>query len=317
MKYILLSTALGVLALNGCAASPAAPRELIEARASMTRANNGPAARLALVDLHNAQQILDRAERSYTEEPGSDVTRDLSYVALRRAQTVEARGEAMQAEQERQGAQQTAVALTGQQLAQTRTALENSRDALENSRDAQAQTAQQLASEQQRRMAAERQAAAALESLRRVAAVREEQRGTIITLSGEVLFATGQSALLPIAQQRLDEVARGLIDQGGRHLVVEGHTDSRGSAADNQALSLARAQSVRSYLISRGIPEAQIEASGLGPSRPVAPNETAEGRANNRRVEIVVSPASNPPRAAAGSAAPGVTAPTNVSANRP
>ncbi len=310
MKYILLSTALGVLALNGCASSPAAPRELIEARASMTRASNGPAARLALVDLHNAQQELDRAERAYTDQPGSDVTRDLAYVALRRAQTVEARGEAMQAEQERQGAQQTAVQLTGQQLAQTRTALQQSRET-------QAQTAQQLATEQQRRAEAERQAAAALESLRRVAAVREEQRGTVITLSGEVLFATGQSTLLPIAQQRLDQVARGLLDQGGRHLVVEGHTDSRGSAADNQALSLARAQAVRSYLISRGIPEAQVEAAGMGPSRPVAPNETAEGRANNRRVEIVVSPASNPPRTVVGNAVdPNVNPPTNLSAVR-
>ncbi len=310
MKYILLSTALGVLALNGCASSSAAPRELIEARASMTRASNGPAARLALVDLHNAQQDLDRAERSYAAEPGSDVTRDLSYVALRRAQTVEARGEAMQAEQERQGAQQTAQQLTGEQLAQARTALQQSRET-------QAQTAQQLATEQQRRAEAERQAAAALESLRRVAAVREEQRGTVITLSGEVLFATGQSALLPIAQQRLDQVARGLIDQGGRHLVVEGHTDSRGSAADNQALSLARAQSVRSYLISRGIPESQIEAAGMGPTRPVAPNETPEGRANNRRVEIVVSPASNPPRTVVGAAAPSTMPPTTVSAVRP
>lgn len=294
MKYILIATALGVAALNGCATTPAAPRELVEARATFSRVSAGPAARVALVDLHNAQQDLDRAERSYTEDPGSDVTRDLSYVALRRAQTVEARAEAMVANDQRETAQQTAQQLTGQQLTQTR-------NALQQAQQTQAQTSQQLATEQQRRAEAERQAQAAMESLRRVAAVREEQRGTVITLSGEVLFATGQSTLLPIAQQRLDQVARSLIDQGARHLVVEGHTDSRGSAADNQALSLARAQAVRSYLISRGISDAQIEAAGMGPSRPVAPNDTAEGRANNRRVEIVVSP---PDRAVAAVDAP-------------
>lgn len=291
MKYITLTTLLGIASLTGCASTPTPPRELVEARTTFQRASQGPAARLALVDLHNAQGDLDRAERSFTDDPSSDVTRDLSYVALRRAQTVEARGDTLQADQERERAEHDRAALTGQQLAQTQTALQSSQTQLQNSQQTVAQTQEQLAAERTRREAAERQAAAALESLRRVAAVREEQRGTVITLSGEVLFATGESALLPIAQQRLDQVARALIDQGARHLVVEGHTDSRGSAASNQALSLARAQSVRTYLISRGIPEGQIEASGLGPSRPVAANDTAENRANNRRVEIIVSPA--------------------------
>ncbi len=291
MKYLALTTVLGIASLSGCASSPVAPRELVEARAAFGRASQGPAARLALVDLHNAQGDLERAERSFTEAPTSDVTRDLSYVALRRAQTVEARGDTLQADQERERAEGERTALTGQQLAQTRTALQSSQQQLQNTQQTVAMTQTQLATERQRRMEAERQAAAALESLRRVAAVREEQRGTIITLSGEVLFATGQSTLLPIAQQRLDQVARALIDQGARHLVVEGHTDSRGSPTTNQQLSLARAQAVRSYLISRGIPDGQIEANGLGSTRPIAPNETPEGRANNRRVEIVVSPA--------------------------
>lgn len=303
MKYTALIAVLGIASLSGCASTPVPPRELVEARAAFSRASQGPASRLALVDLHNARGDLERAERSFSESPGSDVTRDLSYVALRRAQTVEARGDTLQAEQERATAEQERAALTGQQLTATQTALQQSQQQLQNTQQTVAMTQTQLAAERQRRLEAERQAAAALESLRRVAAVREEQRGTIITLSGEVLFATGESTLLPIAQQRLDQVARALIDQGARHLVVEGHTDSRGSPTTNQQLSLARAQSVRSYLISRGIPEAQIEAVGLGPSRPVAPNDTAEGRANNRRVEIVVSPAS--PAAPAPAAAAG------------
>jgi outer membrane protein OmpA-like peptidoglycan-associated protein len=298
MKHLALRTALGIATLAGCASAPVPPRELIEARATFGRASAGAAGRLALVDLHNAQSDLERAERSFDAEPASDETRDLSYVALRRAQTVEARGDMLQADQLRETAQREGAVRTGQQLVQTQTALQSSQQQLQTSRQETTQTAAQLGVERQRRESAERQTAAALESLRNVAAVREEQRGTVITLSGEVLFATGQSTLLPIAQQRLDQVARALIDQGARHLTVEGHTDARGSPASNQALSLARAQAVRSYLIGRGIAQALVEASGLGPTRPMAPNDTAEGRANNRRVEIVVAPASPPTVAA-------------------
>ena len=70
--------------------------------------------------------------------------------------------------------------------------------------------------------------------------------------------------------------------------MVEGHTDSQGSDAFNQELYQARAQSVRDYLVSRGVPNDRIKAQGLGPSRPVADNEWVEGCANNRRVEIIV-----------------------------
>jgi len=124
-----------------------------------------------------------------------------------------------------------------------------------------------------------------------VANVTEEARGTVITLSGSVLFASGQATLLPIAQERLDQVARMLLDNPGRSIRIEGHTDSRGSAARNQELSRLRAESVRQYLISRSVPADLVRAEGIGSARPVADNRTAEGRANNRRVEIIVEPA--------------------------
>mgnify|MGYP001614481062 CR=1 FL=1 len=73
-----------------------------------------------------------------------------------------------------------------------------------------------------------------------------------------------------------------------RNLVIEGHTDSRGSQAHNVDLSQRRAESVRTYLVSRGYGSDLIVARGLGDSRPVAKNSSAEGRANNRRVEIIV-----------------------------
>jgi outer membrane protein OmpA-like peptidoglycan-associated protein len=85
-------------------------------------------------------------------------------------------------------------------------------------------------------------------------------------------------------------VAKAVKDQGFKAIIVEGHTDSVGRAADNETLSLKRAESVRTHLVSQGIPSDKIRATGLGSSRPVADNGTADGRANNRRVEIVVEP---------------------------
>jgi OOP family OmpA-OmpF porin len=95
---------------------------------------------------------------------------------------------------------------------------------------------------------------------------------------------------LPIAQSKLNDVAKALKDQGYKAIVVEGHTDSRGSDENNMKLSQRRADSVRSHLITQGITADKITAVGWGESRPVADNDTAEGRANNRRVELVVTP---------------------------
>ena len=284
MRHFVAASLAGAISLGACASTSAPPRELIEARATWQRASIGPAARLALVDLHAAQQDLQRAEASYRDDPDSEQTRDYAYVALRRAQTVEARGAILETERARQRADAETERRTSAQLAEAQ-------GALQQSRHAQAMTAQQLEAERQRRIEAERQAQTAMASLRQVAAVREDARGTVITLSGQVLFAPGQSTLLPIAAQRLTQVAQALRDQGARHLRVEGFTDSRGSPADNQRLSQARAEAVRDYLVHQGVPAEQVEAQGYGPDRPIADNGSSEGRANNRRVEIVVAPA--------------------------
>src|SRR5690606_13296155 len=126
-----------------------------------------------------------------------------------------------------------------------------------------------------------------------------------ITLNGAVLFETDKSELLPTAKTRLDEVATALQDlRPGQTIVVEGHTDSVGADDYNMKLSQSRADSVRSYLVSRGVPTNIISAVGRGETTPVAQNTTPEGRANNRRVEIVISPAKG-----GGSMQPGSTQP--------
>jgi len=301
MKTLRLLPLLGLLGLSACAtASP--PRELVEARSAYEQARTGPASELALVDLHAARQRLDTAEAAFRDAPRAPETRDLSYVALRHAQIADARGATMSAERDGERTESERQAAIAQRLVQTQ-------GALNQSQQAQAQTAQQLQQERAAHADAERRAQAALASLRQVAAVREEQRGTVITLSGQVLFATGESTLLPIAVQRLVQVAQAIRDQGMRGLVIEGHTDSRGSAEENQRLSLARANSVRNRLIIGGLDGARIEAVGVGASRPVADNDTADGRANNRRVEIVVrpmTPGAQPTRASVAAPSPDI-----------
>ncbi len=137
---------------------------------------------------------------------------------------------------------------------------------------------------------AEQRARQAMEAVARTASVREENGVTIVTLSGEVLFEYDQADLRPMARQRLRSVANALKAQPGTTIVIEGHTDDHGSEQYNHDLSARRAEAVRRFLIEEGVAGSRIRAEGLGESQPVATNATPEGRANNRRVEIVIRP---------------------------
>jgi OOP family OmpA-OmpF porin len=101
-----------------------------------------------------------------------------------------------------------------------------------------------------------------------------------------VNFETGKSTLTPESEAILNGVAESLVANDSIRVQVTGHTDNTGGLALNRRLSLARAEAVRQYLISRGVAEDQLTARGLGPDQPVASNRTAEGRAQNRRVEL-------------------------------
>lgn len=116
----------------------------------------------------------------------------------------------------------------------------------------------------------------------------------IITLSGSILFESAKWDLLPSAQLKLNDVANALIKEDPlSKMVVEGYTDSQGGVSYNQDLSQHRAQAVRDYLVTRGIAGDRITAQGFGLTHSIADNKSPEGRANNRRVEIVVQ-ATNP-----------------------
>jgi outer membrane protein OmpA-like peptidoglycan-associated protein len=272
----LLLAAPALAALVACGAT-LPPAELVTARESYARASHGPAAQYKPDELHDAKEALDRAESSFDKNGDGPNTKDLAYAAGLKSEEAEADARATIANKDKDDAQKKAQNQTVDTMRKTQKEL--------------AATKQELASERTKREDAEKKAAQAMADLQRIAAVKQESRGMVITLSGEVLFASGESALLAGAMLKLNEVADALTKSNpDSKIVVEGHTDSQGKAQFNQELSLKRAQSVRDYLVSRGIASDRITAQGMGSQRPIAPNNNAEGRANNRRVEIVVQP---------------------------
>lgn len=103
-----------------------------------------------------------------------------------------------------------------------------------------------------------------------------------------VNFATNSAAIDPVSEVVLDVAADQLRERPGVDVVVEGHTDSVGSDAYNEGLSQRRADSVLKYLVRKGVPAGRLTARGFGKSNPVASNDTADGRAMNRRVELEI-----------------------------
>ncbi len=293
--------AMPILAATLAAAcATATPVELKNARAAYGRASTGPAAQLTPSDLHKAKTALDSAERSFAEEEASQKTVDLAYIAERTAQIAEARAQLALAEKRSASAAQELGATNEQIAKDTQGALARTREQLGEAQRNEAQHAQQASADRSAREEADKKAAASEQkaaaaeiktqeanaALAKLAA-KEEERGMVITLSGSVLFRSNDADLMPAAQTRLDQVAEALVAKG-REVVVEGHTDSKGSQSTNMNLSQRRAESVRGYLVSRGFPSERISARGIGPDRPIAENKSAEGRANNRRVEIVI-----------------------------
>src|SRR5512140_3311363 len=241
--------------LFGCASFT--PQELINARQAYQHASSGQAAQLVPADLRKAELALAAAEKSFQDEPKSVRTRDLAYVADRKAKTAEALATTAA------GVAAKTKADADLQATQA-TITKNSAD--------------QLAIEQKARLEAERKTAEAEASLAKLAA-KEDERGLVITLSGGVLFASNKSELLPAAENKLNTVADALMATKERKVTVEGYTDSQGSSSSNQKLSEQRAETVRAYIISRGYPSDLIQAQGAGATKPIADNASAEGRA--------------------------------------
>jgi outer membrane protein OmpA-like peptidoglycan-associated protein len=119
---------------------------------------------------------------------------------------------------------------------------------------------------------------------------RETSEGTVVTLYN-LPFETGKAILQPGAAARLQPLVNYLHQNPDRHVMVEGNTDSTGRSEVNERLSQERADAVRNFLVANGISADRITAQGLGSSYPVASNDTAAGRLQNRRVDVVIEPA--------------------------
>lgn len=134
-----------------------------------------------------------------------------------------------------------------------------------------------------------------VETLRSDLSATRTERGTLVSLPGDVLFDFDKASIQSGARPTLDKLAELVKLQKPPSVAIEGHTDSKGDDAYNDRLSKARAESVRSYLAGKGVSGIDIEVTGFGKDRPVAPNAKPDGsddeagRQRNRRVEVVLA----------------------------
>src|SRR5207248_4234456 len=127
-----------------------------------------------------------------------------------------------------------------------------------------------------------------LRQLNQVLETKDTDRGLLVSMP-DVLFDSGQYTLKPAARERLARIAGIVLAYPELKLEIEGHTDSLGSDSFNQSLSEKRAATVRDYLLDSSVPMSNVVARGFGKTRPIAANNTANGRKLNRRVEMIVS----------------------------
>ncbi|MGH9470837.1 MAG: OmpA family protein [Terriglobia bacterium] len=289
--------------------SPKTPLALYEAENAVRIARWADAAQNASSTFDKAEQLLSQARAYQARKAGQkpvimtareavQTAEDARTIAIRRAQqehTAELqRQNEQRATEARQHAQQEAAARAQAEQAQQQAeqAQQEAQARAERAR-AQAEQAQQQAqqaqaraqqAEQQRTQARER----LLQQLNSILQTRQTSRGLVVTMS-HVFFQTGQATLSGDTKVALAKLAGVLLAYPGVKIEVDGYTDNTGSEETNQELSEKRADAVETFLVQQGVPESSITAHGMGESNPVAPNDTAMGRAMNRRVEIVIT----------------------------
>ncbi|MFZ1904836.1 MAG: OmpA family protein [Steroidobacteraceae bacterium] len=290
----LIATTVASVLLAACAAAPLQPDGAAEARNKLTQLRSDPnlASRAPL-----AMKEADAAVR-VAEQPQTD--KELGayrvYLADREVEIARAQAETSFAEDQR-------ATLTAQRESARLDARTREADAAKGQvATAQAAGAEQKVAADQARSdanaaqlaaASSEQQAAELQQQIDVLQAKKTDRGLVLTL-GDVLFTSGQADLKMGSTGNLNKLVAFLNRYPDRTVVIEGYTDSVGGEDYNQGLSERRADSVKSYLTGQGISSMRLSASGKGKSDPVAGNDSAAGRQQNRRVEVVIS---DPPAA--------------------
>jgi outer membrane protein OmpA-like peptidoglycan-associated protein len=296
MKWSRVAVVAGPLALvvlgagvGACGGAALPPKALVDARSEFQQAKTGVAIQLDPTDVHEADIALQKAEAAWQDQPDDPNTIDLAVIAQRKAQIAEAQAQALKSQQDTDAAKRELMNVTASALQNARGQLDQTKQALNKTQE-QLQSEQQLSATQKAQLAdMEAKLKDARDTIAKIAAVKDDDRGMVITLQGEVLFKTGKWDLKAGAMAKLDQIAEALKGKE-QPIVVYGFTDNVGAIDMNMDLSQKRAQSVRDYLVSKGIPQDLITAQGKGPADPISDNGSVEGRASNRRVELVVSP---------------------------
>lgn len=302
LKQLVVSTSMAVL-LAACASSPSTPEGAVAARERLMRLQANPElASRAAIEIRDADAAVSAAELRRDDD---DLTRHLVLMADHKIEIASA-----WAQSRLYVDQRSALAREAEQARLDARTLEAERARSDATRaQGQASVARSDAARAQDQAAVARQDAAAArvdtgvareqtaaaqretEELQRMIVAlnaRETDRGIVVTL-GDVLFATGQSTLRGGTTANLDTLAAFLGRYDERQVLVEGHTDSVGSDAENLALSQRRADAVRTYLLSRQVDSGRVNAVGKGEAFPIADNGSATGRQQNRRVEVIIS----------------------------
>jgi outer membrane protein OmpA-like peptidoglycan-associated protein len=268
-KLITVTALAAVMA--SCATAPQRNDQLEQARAELQTLSADPLAQQAASgDVDAARASLSQADTAFQAKEPPEKVNQLAYLALRHAQAGEARISEARARQQVARAQQDRDKI-----------LLQARERETQNAQTQAAAAQSQAAASQAELAGARKELADLQA-------KQTDRGLVLTL-GDVLFDTGRATLKPGADRTIDRLAQALKDNPNTKVQIEGHTDSVGGADYNLALSERRAEAVADALRFRGVPADRYEAKGLGKDFPVASNDSAEGRQQNRRVEIIFS----------------------------
>jgi len=294
------------------------PLEFFEARNAVRIAQSEGAEKYASDSYQHAVRLMDQADK-YAVSKHIDKKSFIS-VSREAVQTAEdareisvKRIEAERVDAEARAAanrEANAKAQTSSAEAETAEAVRARDEAERQKREAQASALQQqqtAEAEAERNRAAAAAAAAAseqklqqaerereelrarlLQQLNAILETRDTARGLVVNMS-DVLFDTAKYTLRPLAREKLAKISGIVLAYPALTLGIEGNTDSVGSDEYNQGLSERRAEAVRSYLAQQGVPESSMTAKGLGKTQPIASNSTAEGRQQNRRVELIVS----------------------------
>jgi len=290
----LIGAAVAGVLLAGCASAPTKPAGSAEVRAKLTALQSDPrlagGAPVAMKDAETAVVVAEMAQKDLA------LAAHRVYIADRKVDTARAVAQTRVAEAER-----TALTEAGDKArldSRTREADLAKSDALvaraENAEQkVLAGQARENADAAQLAANASQQQAIELQRQLEILQARPTDRGLVLTL-GDTLFATGKSELKSGATANLDRLTTFMNEYPQRTAAIEGYTDSMGSDEMNQSLSQRRADAVKGYLVGQGVSSERLSASGRGENSPVADNESAAGRQQNRRVEVVISPVAAP-----------------------